>query len=95
VHRIGRTGRAGASGIALSLCDSSERSRLRAIEKLIRRPINVKQVTIDFDAEQPAATPLRQVAAPAAIGAPSGARPRRVHTSSNSNRSRTAQRSYR
>jgi ATP-dependent RNA helicase RhlE len=95
VHRIGRTGRAGASGIATSLCDSSERSRLRAIEKLIRRPINVKQVTIDADAEQQLATPQRQIAAPAAIGAASGARPRRVHSSSNSNRGRTAQRSYR
>ena len=47
VHRIGRTGRAGASGIATSLCDSSERPRLRAIEKLIRRPISVMQVEID------------------------------------------------
>ena len=47
VHRIGRTGRAGASGIATSLCDSSERPRLRAIEKLIRRPIDVMDVEID------------------------------------------------
>ena len=36
VHRIGRTGRAGASGVAWSLVDPSEVSRLRAIEKLIR-----------------------------------------------------------
>ena len=35
VHRIGRTGRAGASGVAWSLVDPSEVSRLRAIEKLI------------------------------------------------------------
>ena len=35
VHRIGRTGRAGAEGIALSFCSSSERLELRAIEKLI------------------------------------------------------------
>jgi ATP-dependent RNA helicase RhlE len=41
VHRIGRTGRAGALGIALSFCDASERSCLRAIEKLIRRSISV------------------------------------------------------
>ena len=33
VHRIGRTGRAGASGTATSLCDASERPRLRAIER--------------------------------------------------------------
>ncbi|MCY2992297.1 MAG: DEAD/DEAH box helicase [Planctomycetota bacterium] len=42
VHRIGRTGRAGASGTALSFCDSSERSCLRAIEKLIRRRLLVQ-----------------------------------------------------
>jgi ATP-dependent RNA helicase RhlE len=41
VHRIGRTGRAGAAGIAVSFCDSSERDSLRAIEKLVRRPIRV------------------------------------------------------
>jgi ATP-dependent RNA helicase RhlE len=42
VHRIGRTGRAGADGVALSFCDSSERSNLRAIEKLVRRSIEVE-----------------------------------------------------
>jgi ATP-dependent RNA helicase RhlE len=41
VHRIGRTGRAGASGIALSFCDPEERTDLRAIERLIRKPIPV------------------------------------------------------
>lgn len=34
VHRIGRTGRAGATGIAISFCSPEERSDLRAIEKL-------------------------------------------------------------
>jgi len=41
VHRIGRTGRAGASGIAYTLCDSGERGQLRAIEKLIRMSLPV------------------------------------------------------
>ncbi|HZZ70717.1 MAG TPA: DEAD/DEAH box helicase [Pirellulales bacterium] len=41
VHRIGRTGRAGASGIALSFCDASERRLLRDIERLVRRQITV------------------------------------------------------
>jgi ATP-dependent RNA helicase RhlE len=43
VHRIGRTGRAGATGIAVSLCDDSERKLLKAIERLTRRPIPVKR----------------------------------------------------
>ena len=41
VHRIGRTGRAGASGIALSFCDLDEREYLADIERLIRMPLAV------------------------------------------------------
>ena len=36
VHRIGRTARAGADGVAISFCDGEERAFLRDIEKLIR-----------------------------------------------------------
>lgn len=43
VHRIGRTGRAGASGRAVSFCDREERAFLRDIEKLIRRRIDVEE----------------------------------------------------
>jgi superfamily II DNA/RNA helicase len=39
VHRIGRTARAGAEGIAISLCDAEEVASLRDIEKLIRMSI--------------------------------------------------------
>lgn len=39
VHRIGRTGRASASGIALSFCDKEERPYLRDIEKLIKQAV--------------------------------------------------------
>jgi superfamily II DNA/RNA helicase len=39
VHRIGRTARAGAEGIAISFCDGDERAYLRDIEKLIRMAI--------------------------------------------------------
>lgn len=35
VHRIGRTGRAGASGIAISFCDAEEKAYLKDIQKLI------------------------------------------------------------
>lgn len=41
VHRIGRTGRAGASGTALSFCDAEEMAYLRDVEKLISRKIPV------------------------------------------------------
>jgi ATP-dependent RNA helicase RhlE len=43
VHRIGRTARAGASGVAVSFCDPEEVSNLKAIERLIRKPIAVKK----------------------------------------------------
>jgi ATP-dependent RNA helicase RhlE len=43
VHRIGRTARAGASGVALSFCDHEERDSLRAIERLTRVPVQVVQ----------------------------------------------------
>ncbi len=39
VHRIGRTGRASASGIAISFCDKDERPYLRDIEKLINQKV--------------------------------------------------------
>ena len=46
VHRIGRTGRAGATGTAVSFCTSGDHENLRAIERLLRQPL------------QPAADPL-------------------------------------
>jgi len=41
VHRIGRTGRAGIDGVALSFCDTEEREYLKDIYKLISKPIPV------------------------------------------------------
>jgi ATP-dependent RNA helicase RhlE len=41
VHRIGRTGRAGLSGVALSFCDAEEKEFLKDILKLISKPIPV------------------------------------------------------
>lgn len=39
VHRIGRTARNGASGFAITLCDGTERDKLRDVERLIRRTL--------------------------------------------------------
>ncbi|MEX3526056.1 MAG: DEAD/DEAH box helicase [Burkholderia sp.] len=47
VHRIGRTGRAGASGDALSLCSPNERKQLADIEKLIKRELPLQPLAID------------------------------------------------
>jgi ATP-dependent RNA helicase RhlE len=41
VHRIGRTGRAGASGISISFCDEEEKDYLKDIQKLIGKTIPV------------------------------------------------------
>ncbi|GAB2527424.1 DEAD/DEAH box helicase [Rufibacter soli] len=43
VHRIGRTGRAGADGMALSFCDDTELPYLRDIEKLTKQEIPVEE----------------------------------------------------
>ena len=43
VHRIGRTARAGASGVAISFCDREERVFLRDIERLTRQKIEVRE----------------------------------------------------
>ena len=47
VHRIGRTGRAGATGIAISLVSEKELPQLREIEQLIGRPIVVEPMPAD------------------------------------------------
>ncbi|TAK37715.1 MAG: DEAD/DEAH box helicase [Saprospiraceae bacterium] len=45
VHRIGRTGRAGAQGIALSFCQADERAYLKDIQMLIKRTIPVVEAS--------------------------------------------------
>jgi len=42
VHRIGRTARAGAEGIALTFCDADDRGALRGIERMIQQQIPVR-----------------------------------------------------
>lgn len=48
VHRIGRTGRAGSSGLALSLVCADEAQQLQTIEKLIKRTLDRIEVD-DFE----------------------------------------------
>jgi ATP-dependent RNA helicase RhlE len=48
VHRIGRTGRAEATGIAVSFCGPDERDALRDIERLIGQPIEINQSIPEF-----------------------------------------------
>jgi ATP-dependent RNA helicase RhlE len=43
VHRIGRTGRAGAKGVAFSFCDTEEKEYLHDIQKLIGKQVPVQQ----------------------------------------------------
>jgi ATP-dependent RNA helicase RhlE len=57
VHRIGRTARAGASGIAVSFCDSSERGQLKSIERLTNQRLAV--VSTPANEDMPAAPPMR------------------------------------
>ncbi len=51
VHRIGRTGRAGATGMAISFCDRSERGQLRAIERLIDQHIETTKLPEELNIE--------------------------------------------
>ncbi|MFZ4723251.1 MAG: DEAD/DEAH box helicase [Phycisphaerales bacterium] len=48
VHRIGRTARAGASGVAITFCDDEERGLLKQVEKLTKANIERKQVPADL-----------------------------------------------
>ena len=49
VHRIGRTGRAGASGLAISFVSRSDQRLVSEIEKLIRKKIEVEALELDDD----------------------------------------------
>jgi ATP-dependent RNA helicase RhlE len=53
VHRIGRTARAGAEGVAISLCDNEEMAYLRDIEKLIRMALSVTDQRTDQRRSKP------------------------------------------
>ncbi|MGA7594307.1 MAG: DEAD/DEAH box helicase [Gallionella sp.] len=76
VHRIGRTGRAGSSGAAISLVDKEEIPFLRSIERLIKREIPVAEV----DGFVP----------PANLPAEAPRPPRQAHGQRRNNETRTA-----
>jgi ATP-dependent RNA helicase RhlE len=60
VHRIGRTARAGAAGIAISFCGDDERAYLRDIEKLTRLKLPVMPLPADLPAASRAEMPERR-----------------------------------
>jgi ATP-dependent RNA helicase RhlE len=60
VHRIGRTARAGAEGLALSFCDPSERAYLRDIQRLIRQTIPVQEHPHALTGNEPERAPEPQ-----------------------------------
>jgi ATP-dependent RNA helicase RhlE len=85
VHRIGRTARAGATGAAVAFCDPEEMTNLKAIERLIRRPIPVKNDHPKYERTRPTVhsnrEPSRHPQHPAARPAPrpTWSHPRPVH----------------
>jgi ATP-dependent RNA helicase RhlE len=60
VHRIGRTARAGASGMAIAFCSNEERPYLRDIEKLTRRSIST--IPLPPDGPNPRQYPIERAA---------------------------------
>ncbi|ASQ90115.1 DEAD/DEAH box helicase [Prosthecochloris sp. GSB1] len=61
VHRIGRTGRAGAKGTAISFCDAEEKAWLRDVEKLISKKIpEVDHHPYPLTDDIPVPAPVRQ-----------------------------------
>ena len=77
VHRIGRTARASADGVAISFCDGEEISQLRAIEREIRQSVPV-DADHPFHEEGLVARGASRGGAPKALrgGRPSGRGPR-------------------
>jgi len=60
VHRIGRTGRASASGISISFCDVEERPYLKDIEKLIKQQIPIVSTHPYVDESKVELVPTKQ-----------------------------------
>ena len=78
VHRIGRTGRAGATGQAVSLVSQEERGYLRDIERLIRKSIRSRSFD-GFDPALEAPARARVGRAEPAVAAGARRKPRSIH----------------
>ena len=96
IHRIGRTGRAGATGVAVSFCGSDERSNLQAIQRITRQTLTVENRPEGIVAESgktPSSAARRQQggsAAPAASRAFGGKRFSAMRRGPGSHRQRLA-----
>jgi len=90
VHRIGRTARAGAEGVAISFCDHEERAYLRDIERLIRMAIPVT----DRRTGKPAAHPAAQQAETRHGGRPHRGNRQRGHGGGNGRQGNNGHRSH-
>jgi ATP-dependent RNA helicase RhlE len=77
VHRIGRTARAGAGGVAVSFCDREEAPFLRDIEKLIRMSIPVSDASLRAGS---ATAPAAHAGAAEPARKPAQRQPRRRHS---------------
>ncbi|HWA22577.1 MAG TPA: DEAD/DEAH box helicase [Caulobacterales bacterium] len=60
VHRIGRTARAGATGIAIAFCAGDERGNLRDIERLTKQPVPVRAHAMGLPTPTGEAGPARK-----------------------------------
>ncbi len=76
IHRIGRTGRAGAKGTAISFCTAQDRDDLKAIEKLLRAPIDRATVP-PLRLERAKSKPRPATASPRSVGDRSPRSPRK------------------
>jgi ATP-dependent RNA helicase RhlE len=77
VHRIGRTARAGATGIAIAFCSGEERGNLRDIERLTRQKLSVVPLPDDFAAMVEKTKALRPARPQHGDRGPSGGRDHR------------------
>ena len=92
VHRIGRTARAGADGIAIAFCSPDERGNLKDIERTTRQRIPVAPLPADFTARAEAFKRLKPAAKSQPAQRPSTKADRRKHGQARQDRNERQQR---